>query len=299
MLNLKRFECYSLHGRKTPTEPTAMNEDAFVAAHNLYAVIDGATQRLGKKIGEQTTGAYLAEFLHRNLTHIAQDPAYQGVEAALLLAGINRAFGEKMMQEHPEHMANGYHFGPIAAITLVRLHDDGTYSYAGAGDCALVELGPHGEVFQCPEAEKPHHIEQERIDQLIALKYEHGIDYDDAWLREDVMEKYNASRRALNVDWPAINGDPKLEELMFHGRRSLDDVAALVLMSDGMFVPGAEEKEAAEMAARQIVQHGISAYTTGLNKLYDEDPDRERFFRFKHQDDATAVLLQFKDILKN
>jgi hypothetical protein len=299
MDNFKRFESFSLHGRKTPTTPTAMNEDHLVMAHNLFAVIDGATQRQGKNIGAQSTGAFLAEFLHRNLTHIAQDAAYKDVEASILLAGLNRAFGEKIAKEAPEMIEKGFSFGPAAAISLIRLHDDASYSFANAGDCTLVEFGTHGEIFQCPNMEKPAHLEQDRLEQLATLKKERGIDFDEAWELEEVQAKYDAYKEAINVEWPVITGDPRLENVMLRGRRPLENVASLVLMSDGMFLPGANEVQGAEMAARQMLEHGITPYTMSLQKLYDADQEREKFPRFKHQDDASALLIQFQEMLKN
>lgn len=299
MYTLKRFESLSLHGRKMPNMPTAMNEDHLVVAHNLYAVIDGATQRKGKNIGDLTTGAYLAEYLHRSLTHIAQDSQYQDTEAALLLAGVNRAFGEKMQQEQPELIEQGFAFGPAAAIALIKMHDDGTYSYAHAGDCAIVEFGTHGDVFQCPPEAKPYHLEGARADHLRQVTKEKGITYDEAWELREVQDKYDEYKRAINVEWPIVTGDPRLENVMFVGRRSLDDVSALVLMTDGMFLPGADDLQGAEMAARQMLEHGVSAYGMSLKNIYDDDPAREKYMRFKHQDDASAMLLQFKDIYKN
>lgn len=298
MQKFKRFESLSLHGRKMPDVPTAMNEDHIVTAHNLYAVIDGATQRKGKNIGELTTGAYLAEYLHRSLTHIAQDPNYQHVEASILLADVNRAFGEKMQQEYPELIERGFAFGPAAAIALVKLHNDGTYSYAHAGDCAIVEFGTHGEVFQCPPEAKPYHLEGARADHLRQITREKGITFDEAWELKEVQDKYDEYKDAINVEWPIVTGDPRLENVMFVGRRPLKNVGTLVLMTDGMFVPGTDDLQGAEMAARQMLEHGIGPYVTGLKKVYDEDPNREEYMRFKHQDDATAMLMQFKDVLK-
>lgn len=299
MHKFERFECFSQHGRKTIDQPTLMNEDGLVVTHNLFAVIDGATDRKGHLLNGLTSGAFLAEYLQRHLTHIAQDPAYADTEASLLLAGLNRAFGEMMAKEYPEAIADGIEFGPAAAVALVKLHQDGTYSYAIVSDCAFIEMGTHGEVFICPEAEKPYHIERERMDHIQQLMHAQDISLDEAWQLDEAKQRYNAFRKLLNVDWPVFNGDTRLEGLMLHGRRPLENVAALVMMSDGMLLPGATELEGAEMAARQMLAHGISAYANGLKKLYDDDHTREKFFRFKHQDDATALLMQFKPMLKN
>lgn len=299
MYPFDRFESFSLHGRKTADTPTTMNEDSLVTAHKLFAVIDGATDHQGLKMEGKTSGAFLAEYLHRNLTHIAQEPDYAETEAAVLLAGLNRAFGEKLGLDYPELAQKGLIYGPAAAVCLVKLHDDQTYSYAIASDCALVEFGLHGGVFVAPEHEKPHHIEQNRLDLAQALMNEHNLSLEEAIKTPEYQKAYKKFRELINKEWPVVNGDPQLENLILHGRRDLEDVAALVLMSDGMFLPGSSEKQGAEMAARQMLEHGISAYANGLKTLYDQDVPLEKFFRFKHMDDASALLIQFNPPLKN
>lgn len=298
-----RFESFSRHGLKTPTQHTTMNEDGLVMAHTLFAVIDGATDHKGTRIDGKTSGAFLADYLHRNLTHIAQDATYAETEAVMLLAGVNRAFGEKLRQDHPNIVAEGLNFGPAAAVCLVKFHQDNSYSYAIASDCALVELGIHGEVFVAPEVEKPYHIEQNRLDLAQNLMVEQNLTIEEAFQSPEYKAAYQKFRELLNQEWSVFNGDPALENLILHGRRSLDDVAALVLMTDGMFLPNNNkkygEKQGAEMAARQMLEHGISAYANGLKTVYDEDPERQKFFRFKHMDDASALLIQFKTPLKN
>ena len=80
MSPFERIESFSQQGHKTLTDKTTMNEDGLVMADTLFAVIDGATQRRGGPIGDKTTGAFLTEFLHKNLTHIAQDKTYHDVD---------------------------------------------------------------------------------------------------------------------------------------------------------------------------------------------------------------------------
>ena len=299
MHKLLRFESFSLHGRKTPTEHTTMNEDALVIAHTLFAVIDGATDRSGTRIEQKTSGAFLADYLHRHLTHIAQEAIYAETEAVMLLCGLNRAFGEKLAEDHPNIAALGFYEGPAAAACLIKLHSDNSYSYAIASDCALVEIGHHGEVFVAPEVEKPYHIEKNRLDLALRLMKEQNISFEKALQTPEYQEAYRNFRKLLNHEWSVVNGDPSLENIVLHGRRPLEGVAALVLMTDGMFLPGSPEKKGAEMAARQMLEHGISAYANGLKTVYDADQTREKFRRFKHMDDATALLLQFKIPLKN
>lgn len=296
---LIRSESYSTRGESLPGTPCKMNEDRTVAAHKTYAVIDGATDRMGKEINAMTPGAFVADYVHRTLTNLAQQPDYIETEAGLLLAGINRAFGENLEKYHPHLLKDGYQSGPVASAAFLRLHEDGTFSYATVGDCFLVVLRKDGNISVCPPEEKPEHLEKPRLEHMMTLFKDNKLAFQDMMKDEKAQEMYLAYLGELNKSIGVINGDPNMENLMNGGRVSLGDVAALVLMTDGMLMPGLPEPEGAQVAARQILEHGISAYGTSLEAMYNKDPDRTEYPRFKHRDDMTAMALVFEEIKLN
>ena len=279
--------------------PTSMNEDRFVAAHKTFAVIDGATDTTGNVLNGMTPGAFVADYVHRTLTNLAQDPAHAGAEASLLMAGINRAFGDYIKQNHPERIENGFHLGPYAHAAFLRLHNDETFSYANAGDCFLVILYTDGTTRVCPPEEKPDHLEKDRLAHFMTLYKKTPGSFQDIVKDPEAKEIYRKDLEKLNRDISVINGDPNMENLVSGGRESLEDVAAFVLMSDGMFMPGLPDPEGAHMAAKKMLEHGLSAYARSVEAMYDNDPEREEFPRFKHRDDMTALVLNMHEIKQN
>ena len=300
---MRNIEFYSHQGEKTLGCATRMNEDRLVYAHKTFAVIDGATDRLGTDIGGLTSGAYTADYIHKTLTSLAQLPDYSDTNADLLLAGINRAFGEHLKKEHPDVVAHGFEFGPTAVAAFLKFHEDNTYSYGVVGDCFLVVLYTDGNADIVPSEEKPADIEKNRLTHFMKLFHENASKnkkpFDNFMENEEAKAMYMAFRQNLNKNFPVINGDPGMETLMHSGRQNLENVAGFALMTDGMIMPGLSEPEGAHMAAKKIREHGISAYGKSLHAMYNEDAQRNKYPRFKHRDDMTALYLDLKDIQQN
>lgn len=295
----RKSEAYCNRGEKNPGYPTRMNEDRFVMAHRTFAVIDGATDRRGQELSGLTPGAYLADYAHRTLNNLAQHPDYADTEAGLILAGMNRAFGEHMQQQHPEVVKDGFHFGPTASLALLRLHEDGTYSYATVGDCFLVVMRTDGSVSVCPAEEKPYDMEKNRLEHFMEVYKESGGTFQSVMENPEAEKMYLEYLEKLNKTFPVLNGDPAMEGLINGGREPLEGVAAFALMSDGMLMPGLPDPEGAHMAAKQIHSHGASTYGKSLEVMYNNDPDRIEHPRFKHRDDMTALYLELNNIKEN
>ncbi len=77
---------------KDPDRPEA-NEDRFVVVPDrLYAVIDGVTDRTGRRYGDRTGGRLAAETVERALLALALDEEFRSIDAAGLVQRLDRAF---------------------------------------------------------------------------------------------------------------------------------------------------------------------------------------------------------------
>lgn len=280
-------EGFSRQGFTKPNQPNKGNEDRIVITERVFAVIDGATAMVPHKLDGLTAAAYIARYIGRELASATADDC---VTAADLLLSINASFATHLAQHYPHVAAEGK-YGPSAAAVVVKLHDDGTYTYAQVADCFLLE-------------EKARRVALLTPDQLDALdttslqdakrRLLEGVSPEHILQDPEVRALLKANRLQNNVVFGVVNGEPDMAKHLCHGRRSLDGVTALVLMSDGMCQPDVPVRaSSAIVSAASMLDQGLSPHYRYLKVLYDTDPGFLLFLRFKHMDDASAILLRF------
>ncbi|MCA9910828.1 MAG: hypothetical protein KC519_19365, partial [Anaerolineae bacterium] len=82
------------------------------------------------------------------------------------------------------------------------------------------------------------------------------------------------------------------------GTAALDNVAAVVLMSDGAMLPALwdevtdGEADRLQMMGKLICERGLLNYIDHVRTLEREDASLNRFPRFKIHDDATAIQVE-------
>ena len=293
MVRISHVELFSHQGYKSPGQVNAGNEDNMVYAGQTLAVVDGATAVVKDEIQGMNTAAYTAHYVHDHLTRLALLPEHKDAEAHLLLAGLNRAFGQHIEAEYPQIAALGTD-GPCASAVVVRLHED-SYSFGVIGDCCVAELGLDGNWFVAPW--ELHDEEEQRLQRAKEMLTSKNLPLNTMRNDPDVLADIRAARKRLNVDRGVFNGDPAMENFLLYGRRPLAGVKELLLFSDGMGLPGVDKVTGAKHAAMQMTENGCSAYWRGLKAVYDGDPEFTRFLRYKHMDDATAIRISFAPLM--
>jgi hypothetical protein len=173
----------------------------------------------------------------------------------------------------------------------VKLHDDGTYTYAQVADCFLVEEKGRKLVLLTPDqldALDTTSLQDAKRRLLDGVSPEHILQ------DPQVRATLRANRLQNNVIFGVVNGEPDMARHLCHGRRSMAGVTALVLMSDGMCLPDVPVRaSSAVVSAAAMLDQGLSPHYRYLRALYDSDPGFRLFLRFKHMDDASAILLRF------
>lgn len=282
-------EVFTAVGRKRHDQVNPINDDAVYAGQRLFAVIDGATSMVPHSLNGLSAAAYLSRFVVAWLAAVDNDLGDTRTARELMLA-LNADFAAHLRENFPDVAAEGK-YGPSAAGVIVRVHEDNTYSYAQVADCALVEVVNYEGTLLT-------------ADQLINLddgtladamrRVREGCKPEDVLQDPVVKARLRANRLFNNVRFGVINGESEMAALVCHGRRSLSDVTKLVLISDGMQAEPRKGRSGDDRlleGAMLVSRWGAVRAWERLCKIYDADPNFTAMPRFKHMDDASAVVI--------
>jgi hypothetical protein len=272
------------------------NEDRLVASSPTFAVIDGATALSPGLMEGLTPAAYCAEWLRAWLVAEADSGVAASRSARDSLVEANREFGHHLQNDWPAFADWQGKTGPAAAVILVRetATEAGVavVSWAGAGDSYLVRATAETNDWEVWPKD-------ERVDNsLTALRalteaLKKGLLPQDALRDPEILQLLREVRVNHNVTHPIFNGDLAFAELLHHGTLNPVDHPSLVLLSDGLAWPGSGGQAGYGVAAAEIWAKGLSAYYSSLKAEFDADPGFTLYPRFKHMDDATALVLKW------
>jgi serine/threonine protein phosphatase PrpC len=270
-----------------------MNEDAYVCneSNHIYGVIDGATSLVPFASSDGETGGVLAakviaQYLNnKELPHINQPQ-----ELMHLLSKANELLRKSMEQNHVE-MENKEELWSACAV-LVHI-DDHWIDYAHAGDCMLIVY------YQDQTIRVVTHDQLGHIDQLTLDRWAEGaaaglVDRDALW--EYTKPQIILGRKLANAPggYAVLNGDPAFSSYAEYGRISRVGIKALLLVSDGLYIPkasGAPKIDGAAELALFVRDMGLQQYIDWLIGLEESDPECIQYPRVKKSDDKTALYI--------
>lgn len=272
--------------------PNHGNEDSLVQASSIFGVIDGATAMIPDRLTGLTGAEYVSRFAAADFAHA--DLLEPDATACNVLLRTNKRFGKHLAEKFPQVAAQGK-YGPSAAVVLVRFHADGTYSYAQAADCFLAEVRTDGMV-EVLTPDQLVNLDENGSLRLARQRIREGVSPAEVLKDPSVHAQLKKNREKNNVAFGVLNGEKALADHVCHGRRPLAGVKALVLMSDGMVLATGNGGRAERVAcsALRMLALGVRAYYRDcIKNVADTDPHFQRMPRFKHLDDASALVLHF------
>ncbi len=269
-----------LHSVETLLEKGSgkVNEDVLLHDGRLFGVFDGATSIATDDLPAGLTGGLIAAriaaraFSSRGgdtLLDCAQE-ANRRINGALDQSGI------------PE--SKRYRLWSTSAA-VIRLGDD-HFEYCQTGDSLVLIIRKDGS-FTRLVPEINHDRETLRL-------------WKDARVREGVtihdllQEQIRSVRMEMNVSYGVLNGETKAMDFIRHGRHSLDGIAAILVFTDGLFLPREDPDRENDWQAFVDLyrQGGLQRIHDHIRSVYAEDPDCRRYPRFKQYDDAAAVAVR-------
>jgi hypothetical protein len=318
-----------------PTEP--FSEGIILAA------IDGATTRLTPPPLQTfldmlpitlTPAAYAARFVRDALVKHITIGDYVDLRALMLAANadlgavLTDVFGDLTLDamQFPEEVYNTLKHDPrlvrlglpVCVATLAEYDPvDHVLRYAHAGDTSLLVAYKDGRAqvptaretaFDSPLLAKIGQLRAQHPDlsirEIVHLPDLRHLNLHNG-LHHNYVDEHGLPQPSQGTG--ALNGQRELRYFVKTGELSLDGVAFVGVMTDGMEWPiSAEEAFAADAAAaaerrdqryahmaEQITLRGLGDYLKLLRKTEAADADHDQFPRMKTHDDAAGVLLRF------
>lgn len=198
---------------------------------------------------------------------------------------------------------------PAAVATVVRLNlESRTLEYAHAGDTGLFLIARDGHVSRVTSDRMNQHdntalaigqiARTERDVALAEVIHDPAVvilNQENA-LYHNFVAKDGTINREIGVG--TVDGLELLDRYIEEGTESLDDVASVILMSDGAMMPALwdevtdGEEDRLQLMGKLIRERGLLNYIDQVRTLEREDASLNRFPRFKIHDDATAIQVE-------
>lgn len=288
---MPKIEQFTHIGFKEPQKEVLMCEDRLVLnpQENVYAVIDGATSVSDVRINGLTDGAYIAEFFKNAI----EQGAWNTYSAHAILAEVNESFGRHLENEYPDIHKLGKQ-GPCGSGVVVKIHKNGTFSYAQIGDCMLIKQTQEDGFIELTEDTR-YEDDMLYLNKAKALSESSGKSILDVRHNPDIIQAIRDHRTHSNVTKGVITGEPEMANFIVSGIRNLDGTQALVMMSDGMAHPDFDKEQTYLQAAKYMLEHSVEAYYRKLQEIFSSDVDWHNltYLRCKHMDDATGMIIRF------
>ncbi|HNX10794.1 MAG TPA: NUDIX domain-containing protein [bacterium] len=266
-----------------PNPAGHINEDNFLIADDLFGVFDGATGLDKYQNVNGKTGGYLASaitkqtFLElggvKDLRACALE-ANRRILAAMEKAGIDLKRKEILWTTTAaviKMQTDSFEWLGVADSPIVVIYDDGTFKVLHYDDHDLPTIL----------------LFKKLVDSHSLGEIEIGS------LRQELMPQIISVRQKANMDYGAINGDPKVEKFIKSGTESLDRVKYILIFSDGFLIPKKDPEEKEKFAEIVSLFHegGLKNILQQVRTLEQGDLGCQKYPRLKSYDDATAVAI--------
>ncbi|WP_051286820.1 protein phosphatase 2C domain-containing protein [Paenibacillus taiwanensis] len=289
------------------------NEDGYVVddTRGLYVVIDGVSG-LTSYLDDQgrTAGAVAARIVQQAFEEGIQerypdvtDAGGDGLNDCRMLQELtltaNNRLRNWMVKHGIAYEQPAQRIGAVHAGVLVR----GRRIYwVQSGDCMIYVQYKDGSVRE---------ITRDGVDRFDAQALTLWMLDETAWQShvktEVVVEQLCRNRLQANAanGYSVMNGDPELEKLLEYGSFPLDNIRAIVIISDGIYpwsnrfhgdigVNDSSRKPAplSPTWITELLEMGMENYVTRLEQLEQSDSLCTNVPRFKGADDKTGIVIR-------
>lgn len=264
---------------------------------------DAILHALGQSINEDVDPSALVMHANQTLRDVLDEVA-PGIYDAEAIKAVQPAAVDILDDPRKVRL-----FLPAAVLTVITIDTKlGLLRYAHAGDTALLLCYADGRV-DVPTRNRNKRMDYESalavasqtvLKQNISMKdaiddpFVRALDRDHR-IYHNYVDEHGGTMPNRGVG--VVNGLPQLRDYIKTGIVALQDVVAVLAISDGFWWPAPlhetelDYERRLRQMWRRIQQDGLVGYLQALRHAERADADREQFPRFKLHDDATAVML--------
>lgn len=251
------------------------NEDLLLIEEGLYGVFDGATALSSTCRDQGRTGGYIAAAL------AAETFRQNGHDLQSCLVESNNRL--RVAQERAGCSSDERYGLWSTSLAVVRFSAE-RLEYCSLGDASILLLTDDGSHrLLTPEMD----IDRETLSMWKAYSGEKCSIY------EVLAEQIRKVRSRMNIDYGVLNGESAALNFVQSGSVSLADVTDVLLFTDGLLIP--RENPKAPHDWRSFVDlyqaGGLKAVRDHVRNIERQDPDTQRYPRFKTHDDIAAVSI--------
>jgi len=255
-----------------------LNEDVLLQDGNMLGVFDGATSLYDDNLPAGVTGGLLA-------AQIAAESFRSGAGSLVDRAqAANTRIGAKQQSLTAEKRGNSRLWSTSAAVVQI---EDGYFDYCQTGDSLIIAVRDDGS-FSLLTPDSAHDCE------TLSLWKDADVPAG-VTIHELLSEQIRAVRATMNISYGSLNGEPEAMHFLRHGRESLDGVRALLLFTDGLFLPKEDPHQHTDWSRLVDLFHegGLHAIHDRVRAQERTDPGCRRYPRFKMHDDIAAIAVTF------
>ncbi len=258
-----------------------MNEDAIFLGERRFGVFDGASSLDGYTDEQGRTGGFLAA----NIAQATFATSAAGIVETALEA--NRRIAEAMA-------ANGIAVARkentwCSTMAVVELDpDQGKFEWVQLADSLILVIRKDRTHTVLIEDDFHH-------DRRLMVRWKEMADAGVEDIRSRLQDDLIELRRAANVNYGVLNGDPDAGKFLRTGSGSLQDVAYILIFSDGM-IPPKQDPLATDNFSTLVeifLKGGLSDVRDHIRAIENSDPGCRKYPRYKKSDDIAAIALGF------
>lgn len=258
----------------------SINEDSLVLNNPIFCVCDGASG-LERYIDDQgRSGALIASSLVAE--RIGKTSPYNTLSASVIDANW------KLMKEM---VAAGIKISDKIALwattaAAVRLQKN-IFEWVQIGDSLIMV------------------IFKDYSYRLLVKDYDHDIETMKLWRKfaeekreniREIIEPFDLEvTKRRNIDYGVIDGELEVSSFVKLGTEKLDNVAHLILFTDGLIIPkeNPEDPDDFDLFVKLFNYRGLRSIRNYVRCIEENDPDCWKYPRFKQHDDIAAISISF------